>query len=823
MGRMETPRLAMRLPAHVLNGVAVALGISLIQITLALAVGKLAALAAATGAICASLADLPIAPARTWRRVGMGALVGWASGLIVALLRESGVAMGFTIMALSFCSTMALAWGLRAGPLSFIPVLALIFTLAAPPPPSTHELLIHSGWTAVGGLAYFCWAVLSSRVLQPRYRTLALAAALQALAALLRSRAALLSRTEASGGTPPLQDWIRSQVSLDERLQAARDLLFPAAGEPHTGPAIAVLLQAVEMRDTLLAGELDIELLGHDGPAGQLRERLRIHGVRVADAVDAMAQALRDFGMRVPAASALPLDETDIETGEVVVPHPGRATPTPQAATAPAAAAAASIADSAASASAVAPPASVDADVAAADAAIVGEAAAQAVSQAAPDIGPAADPASVARNAAAAARAQTPARVPLFATTDPRYPLAVAFYGRARQMVAVLARMQAALRGETTPLPLARDELQVFISPEGWPWAALRAQLTTRSPTFRHAVRLSLALGSAYFIGLALPWASHPHWLVLSVAVVLRGNLEQTLSRRNDRVLGTMIGCLLVLVLAQFGAPWLTTAAFLIAVGIAHSFLTARYLVTAAAASVMALMQAHMAAPDAASFGVFERIADTIMGAALAWGFSYVWPWWERRGIARLNQRVLKSLRALTSEVMRMPDPTQPDLKLRLARREVYEAVGAIASAAQRTGAEPERVQVPMYALAEMLTRCHVLMAQLVAVRLLLARRGAQLDGAVAQKALTEACVALHHALDNPAVGTSPQRGAPGAAGAPVVVSGTVPSEDVDHTAVPAALPDSAVLPWLRRRLQLATRAARRVGLAAQALNAAAR
>jgi hypothetical protein len=56
-----------------------------------------------------------------------------------------------------------------------------------------------------------------------------------------------------------------------------------------------------------------------------------------------------------------------------------------------------------------------------------------------------------------------------------------------------------------------------------------------------------------------------------------------------------------------------------------------------------------------------------------------------------------------------------------------------------------------------------------------------------------------------------------------VVVGGTVPSEDVDHTAVPAALPDSAVLPWLRRRLQLATRAARRVGLAAQALNAAAR
>jgi uncharacterized membrane protein YccC len=815
MARMETPRFAMRLPAHVLNGLAVSVGISIIQITLALTAGPLAALAACTGAICASLADLPIAPARTWRRVGTAALVAWASGLLVNLLRESGVAMGFTVVALSFCSTMAWAWGPRAGPLAFIPILALIFTLAAPAPPSSAELLVRSGWTAVGALSYFGWAVLSSRVLQPRYRTLALAAALHALAALLRSRAALLSRAGGGDATPPLQDWIRSQVALDERLQAARDLLFPAAGEPQAGPAIAVLLLTVEMRDTLMAGELDIELLGNDGPATQLRERLRVHGVRVADAVDAMAQALRDYGMQVPASAASPMEETDIETGEPVVPHPPRAT---QAATAPAAAAAASIAASAASAAATAPTSAVDEDVATRDAAAVGAAAAQAVARPTQ-----ADPASAARDAAAAVRASTPARVPLFASSDPRYPLAVAFYGRARQMVAVLARMQAALRGEVTPLPLAPHELQVFISTEGWPWAALRAQLNTRSPTFRHAVRLSLALGSAYFIGLALPWASHPHWLVLSVAVVLRGNLEQTLARRNDRVLGTMIGCLLVLGIAQVGARWLSTSAFLIAVGIAHSFVTARYLVTAAAASVMALMQAHMAAPDAQSFGVFERIADTIMGAALAWGFSYVWPWWERRGIDTLTDRVLKSLRALTSEVMRLPDPAQPDLKLRLARREVYEAVGAIASAAQRTGAEPERVQVPMYALAEMLTRCHVLMAQLVAVRLLLARRGAQLDPAVARKVLTDACVALHQALDNPGLGTSPQRGAPGAAGAPVVVSGTVPSEDVDHTAVPAALPDSAVLPWLRRRLQLATRAARRVGLAAQALKAAAR
>jgi hypothetical protein len=801
---MPVPRFAMRLPAHVLNGAAVAAGVALIQLSLLAAAGKAAAVSAATGAICASLPDLPLAPARTWRRVGAGAFLACASGLLVSLLRESGVTMGLTTMVLAFCATMALAWGVRAGPLSFVPVLALIFTLAAPEPDGLDEVLERSAWTAVGGFAYFCWALLSSRVLQPRYRTLALAAALQALAALLRSRAALLAAGDGpAAGVSPLQDWIRSQVSVDERLQAARDLLFPAAGQPGTGAAIAALLQAVEMRDTLLAGELDVELLGRDAPAIELRQRLREHGARVADAVDAMAAALVDFGMKVPAHAAAPLQDAELDTHH-------RA---PGIAVAPRAAAATSIGPAVASAASLAPSAAADAATAARDAASIGAAAADAVERGAGEVGPAADPAQRARLAADVARAATPERVPLFAPDDPRYPLAAAFHERARQMVMVLARMQAALRGESTPVPLARDELQVFISAEGWPIAALLAQLSLRSPIFRHAVRMSLALGSAYFIGLALPWASHPHWLVLSVAVVLRGNLEQTLARRNDRVLGTALGCLLVLGLAHLGPPWLAMTAFLVAVGIAHSFTTARYLVTAAAASVMALMQAHMAAPDARSFGVAERLADTVIGAALAWGFSYVWPWWERRGIARLVERVLKSLRALAAEIMRMPEPAQqPELKLRLARREVYEAVGAIASAAQRTGAEPARVQVPMYALAEMLTRCHVLMAQLLAVRLLLARRTAQFAGTDAPALLAQARGELERALD------------PSAAPAAVpAVRGAVPSEDVDHVAVPAELPDDAVLPWLRRRLQLAARAARRVGTAAEALRQAAR
>src|SRR3954468_10754547 len=91
---MQAPRLLMRLPSHVVNGISAATGIALIQGVVALAVGPLAALSAGTGSICASLADLPIAPQRTWRRVGMAAIVAWASQLVIAALRHTGVTMG---------------------------------------------------------------------------------------------------------------------------------------------------------------------------------------------------------------------------------------------------------------------------------------------------------------------------------------------------------------------------------------------------------------------------------------------------------------------------------------------------------------------------------------------------------------------------------------------------------------------------------------------------------------------------------------------------------------------------------------------------------
>lgn len=709
------PKFFQRLPAHVVNGISVAIGIGLVQLLVTLMVGPLAALAATSGAVLASLADQPLAPHRTWRRVLSAGLTGCVVIVLALLLRPFPLVLGLLVALVGFGSALVLAWGPRAGPLSFVGVLALVFTLATPA--GLLPLAQQIGCSLLGAALYLGWAMLMSRLLQPRYRALALAEVLVATARLLRSRAALLAAEEAPpDDVSPLQAWIRDEAARDERVQAARDLLFAAAATPQTQRQTALLLLAIELRDTLMTSDLDLDLLGFDAGALRVRQTLARHLHQVADALDTIHLALRLGQAFAPSA------ETSSQLAAL-------------------------------------------------------------------------------------------AATPPFGADDARARLTTALLERRSHMECVLARMQALMQGAEPRVPLDRAELQLFVTLEGWPLAALRAQARLASPVLRHALRAGLALGSAYFIALALPWASHPYWLVLSVAVVLRGNLEQTLARLNARVAGTALGCLLVLGLAQLGVTALASAVFLVATGLAHSFAIARYLVTATAATVMALVQAHLADP-AGGFDTQERLADTVLGALLAWAFCYVLPAWERRGTQHLVTRLLRSLDALAGEVLRWPEAATTTLALRLARREVYVTLGALAAAAQRSGAEPERVRLPLHVCASLLMHSHTLLAHLTSVRLLLATRSGELARDTAQAALQQAGAALHRQLDPAGVADSDDAGL------------TTPSLDaatLAARALPVQPAEQVLLPWLERRLQLGGLAAARVAQAARVLIASTR
>lgn len=712
MNLLLRPLLA--LPANVLNGVVVSLGIILAYLLAHSLAGPLAALSASAGAVYASLADQPNATSRTWRRVLLAGVIGTSVSALVAVLREQVIALGAVVVGIGLLSGLAQAWGPRVGPLSFVGIMAFVFTYAAHPAQDAEEVLRRIAWVAAGALLYLAWATSLCALLQRRYRTLILAEVLRALSRLLRVRAEGLSSTALQlDASARLQGFVAQETQLDERMQSARDLLFAAAASERAHLQTALLMRAVEFRDGLLLSQLDLDLLGHDAAAAAAWRSLAASYRAMADQLDALR---RRISLGVPLT-----DRTD----------PG-----------------------------------------------------------------------------AALRSLDPAA--LFGDDGRRSTLLIAVVDRTGHMLDDLARMQVLLRGEDAPRQFDRTDLRLFVTAETWPLSALRPHFRLGSPVMRHALRSSVALGVAYAIGVLLPWAAHPHWMVLSVAVVLRGTLDQTLARRNLRVAGTAVGCGIVLGLSFVATPWLSTAVFLAATGIAHAFALTAYFVTAAAATVMALLQAHLVNPDH-GFAVAERLADTLLGAALAWAACYLLPTWERRTLPVTLKRLIGAFDELAAQAVRLPDSKGSEMAVRIARRAVYEALASLAGAAQRSRAEPRSARIPMATYAAVLAHSYALMSHLASVRVLLARRLDRLEPRQTQQVLEQAAQDIRGRLRSV---TGPERDAGGGG---TLAAGTSERE------VPENPPAEALLPWLQRRLYLAVDSASRLSDAADDLERATR
>lgn len=673
------------LPSHALNGIGVAVGIGLIQALFSVAAGAYPAQLVVSGATCASLADVPNRVARTAQRVAVAAALSFAAALTVDLLRPHPLALGIAVALIAFAAMMVLSWGARVGAVAFAPILSMVFSMAVPP--TAHPLAV-AGWSACGGVAFLAWSVIAGAACQRRYRTLALAGALRAAAELFHARARVLeARRRKDGDEAPLRAWIQGETLLAERLQAARDFVFPATSNALWHRDTAILLSVIELRDLLLASPLDLELLGSD---------------RTARAILAqVADALHEIGGQIDQA-ADDIRDGHARTGKV---------------------------------------ASVD-------------------------------------FAARLAAVRT-------AADDPRARLVPALVRRQQRMADEAAHVHRLVQGhDRDVLPLTVAQLQQFVSREVWAWRELRAQWQLDSLVLRHAIRMGLALGAAYYIELALPWGTHPYWLVLSVAVVLRGTLGDTLARRNARVAGTLLGCLVVVALAALPSLDFQRGTYLVALGVAHAFATQRYWLTATAASVMALLQSSLV-NAAGGFAIAERLADTVIGALLAWSFSYVLPSWERRGARQVIDNIFANLASYGAYAL---DAKSGDaVEERLLRRKAYDSLASLGGALQRSSVEPQRVRLPVAPIAALLDHGGRLMAHVAVVRVLRTQLGARADAPAVAAMLADAHAALSARLDF------------GRPASPVDPGAIAPDSDL----VPTYPPADDVVPWLARRLRL--------------------
>ena len=244
----------------------------------------------------------------------------------------------------------------------------------------------------------------------------------------------------------------------------------------------------------------------------------------------------------------------------------------------------------------------------------------------------------------------------------------------------------------------------------------IASQFTFDSPVFRYAIRLTAAMVAGAIVARSFGDAGHGNWVLLTIAVIMRASYGWTRRRRDDRIAGTLIGCVIAAIAVAtlpIGALVLVQA---LALALTHGFVRSNYRLASTGASVMALASLHLVNPGETGSAI-ARLADTLVGAAIAHLFSHVLPRWEFVEARRLVARLLAQIAAFADVALRRDAPAQD---YRLERRALIEAIAALADSAERMGGEPRAAQRGLNELPPMLIAAHVVVAHLAAMRLAL-------------------------------------------------------------------------------------------------------
>jgi uncharacterized membrane protein YccC len=278
-------------------------------------------------------------------------------------------------------------------------------------------------------------------------------------------------------------------------------------------------------------------------------------------------------------------------------------------------------------------------------------------------------------------------------------------------------RLEKALSNDETARGVIGDvNLAVFIPKRTYALGALKSHFNFESPVLRFSVRLALAMMAGALVAQSLGDERHGNWVLLTIAVVMRAGYGLTRQRRDARVVGTLVGCVLASGLVAYLPAGALVAVQGLAVAVTHSFARLNYRIASASASVMALVTLHLVQPWV-SAPILVRLADTLIGAAIAHLFNFFWPGWESSEAPRVANRLLTQLAAFAVVAL---SPNGAEQDYRLARKNVIEAISALSDSAGRMSIEPMDARKGLEEMAALLIAAHGFVAQLSAARLAL-------------------------------------------------------------------------------------------------------
>jgi uncharacterized membrane protein YccC len=316
-------------------------------------------------------------------------------------------------------------------------------------------------------------------------------------------------------------------------------------------------------------------------------------------------------------------------------------------------------------------------------------------------------------------------------------------YDKIRDILASIETLHQATRTPVDPLPLLPGtDMTPFLTQQKYRWGVLVKNLRWESPVFRFAIRVALAVSCGLWVADHLPYVSRGYWIVLTIVIILKPNYSMTKRRRSDRLIGTLIGCVLTAVILHFVHDPLVLIALIFLTTVASpAFVYIKYRYTAIAASMQILLQINLVIPSSQSV-IGERLIDTVLGVAIATVFSYVLPSWEYRALPRLlNEVLLASKKYIQASREMLEGKVNDDFFYRVSRKGFMDALAGLVSALVRMMDEPISKQHAAREINRFVVQNYLVAAHMAAMRVLLRRHTSGLPREQVNDVVEHACV----------------------------------------------------------------------------------
>lgn len=242
--------------------------------------------------------------------------------------------------------------------------------------------------------------------------------------------------------------------------------------------------------------------------------------------------------------------------------------------------------------------------------------------------------------------------------------------------------------------------------------------LNFKSNIFRHSLRVMITCGFGYAFSQLFSHGHHSYWILMTIIIILKPAFSLTKRKNSDRLLGTIAGGIIGLLLLLFIKDKTILFVFMLFFMLGtYTFKTLNYIVMVIFLTPYILILFHLLGLGALNVAS-ERLLDTAIGSALAFFASYfLFPKWESENIQKYMDDVLKAnIRYLQKLRIIFMGNKISTLDYKLMRKELFVSTANLSAAFHRMLSEPKSKQSHVKEIYEFVVLNNVLSSNIASL-----------------------------------------------------------------------------------------------------------